>query len=142
VDDIGEAVGQLAFTRDGLEHFIAAAPNQAALGRAEARCGRAEAAAGRLRSLSAAGDAESLVFAYELARQLPGFQAAEWTARLQAAGRRGAGAGRNAVASGMLALDLGQTEEGRAAIEGALLLPDRNLAHHLGREALRGIGKK
>jgi hypothetical protein len=141
VDHIGEEVGQLAFTKDGLEHFIAAAPNQAALGRAEARCGRAEAAAGRLRSLSAAGDAESLVFAYELARQLPGFQAAEWTARLQAAGRRGAG-GRGGVTAGILELDLGQTEEGRAAIEGALLLPDRNLAHHLGREALRGIGKK
>ena len=141
VDHIGEEVGQLAFTKDGLQHFIAAAPNQAALGRAEARCGRAEAAAGRLRSLSAAGDAESLVFAYELARQLPGFQAAEWTARLQAAGRRGAG-GRGGVTAGILELDLGQTEEGRAAIEGALLLPDRNLAHHLGREALRGIGKK
>jgi tetratricopeptide (TPR) repeat protein len=140
VDHIGEEVGQLAFTRDGLERFIAAAPNQAALGRAEARCGRAEAAAGRLRSLSAAGDAESLVFAYELARQLPGFQAAEWTARLQAAGRRGGG--RNAVVGGMMELDLGHTEEGRALIEGALLLPDRNLAHHLGREALRGIGKK
>jgi tetratricopeptide (TPR) repeat protein len=143
VDTIGEAVAGLAFTRDGLERFIAAAPNQAALGGAEARCGRAGAAAERVRSLSVAGDAESLTFGYELARQLPGFQAAEWTARLQAAGRRGgAGSSWNSVLAGMRELDLGRMDEGRALIESGLLLPDRNLAHHLGREALRGIGKR
>jgi hypothetical protein len=93
--------------------------------------------------LSVAGDAESLTFGYELARQLPGFQAAEWTARLQAAGRRGgAGSSWNSVLAGMRELDLGRMDEGRALIESGLLLPDRNLAHHLGREALRGIGKR
>src|ERR1039457_3970730 len=76
VDRIGAAVESLVFTRDGLERFIAAAPNQAALGIAEAHCGRAEAAARRGQSLSALGDADSLVFAYQLARQLPGFNAA------------------------------------------------------------------
>jgi hypothetical protein len=99
-----------------------------------------------LRSLSASGDAESLVFAYELARQSAGFQAAEWTAKLQPAGRRGRGPGAgsswNAVISGMMELDLGHTEEGRALIESGLLLPDRGLAHHFGREALRGIAGK
>jgi hypothetical protein len=100
----------------------------------------------RLRSLSASGQADSLVFAYELARQLPGFQAAEWTARLQSAGRRSRGRGGesswNEVLAGMRQLDLGQTKEGRALIESGLLLPDRNLAHHFGREALRGIAAK
>ena len=42
----------------------------------------------------------------------------------------------------MLELDLGHTKEGQALIESALLLPDRNLAHHFGREALRGIAGK
>jgi hypothetical protein len=46
------------------------------------------------------------------------------------------------VISGMLELDLGHTEEGRALIESGLLLPDRGLAHHFGREALRGIAGK
>jgi tetratricopeptide (TPR) repeat protein len=146
VDQIGAAVGKLDFTRDGLDGFIAAAPNQAALGIAEARCGRGDAAARRVRSLSAAGQADSLVFAYQLARQLPGFQAAEWTARLQSAGRRSRGRGGesswNEVLAGMRQLDLGQTKEGRALIESGLLLPDRNLAHHFGREALRGIAAK
>jgi hypothetical protein len=143
VDHIGNEVAPLAFTRDGLDAFIAAAPNQAALGIAEARCGRTDAAARRVRSLGTAGQADSLVFAYQLARQLPGFQAAEWTARLQSAGRRSSGRGGesswNEVLAGMRQLDLGQTKEGRALIESGLLLPDRNLAHHFGREALRGI---
>lgn len=137
VDHIGDPVGQLAFTRDGLDRFISAAPNQAALGIAEARCGRVSAAAQRLRSLSASGDADSLVFAYELARQLPGFHAEQWSARLQAVPRRGAASSWNDVISGMLELDLGHEKEGRALIESALLLPDRNLAHHLARKALR-----
>ena len=131
VDHIGEASGQLAFTRDGMERFLAAPPNQAALGLAEARCGRVAAAGRRLQGLSDAGDADSLVFAYELARQLPGFQAGQWTAKLQAASRR------NPVIAGLLELDLGHTKEGRALIESALLLPDRNLSHHLGRVTLR-----
>ena len=143
VDHIGEAVGQLAFTRDGLERFIGAAPNQAALGIAEARCGRADAAARRLQSLIAGSQPESLVFAYQLARQMPGFQATEWTTRLQGAQRRATGRGTgsswNAAVEGILELDLGHTKEGRALLESALLMADRNLAHHMAREAMRGV---
>ena len=146
VDHIGDAAEPLVFTRDGLDRFTLAAPNQAALGMAEVRCGRADAADRRLRSLSASGEAGSLVFAYELARQLPGFDAAAWTAQLQSAGRRWGGrdteSSWNAAISGILELDLGHTDESRALIESALLLPDRNLAHHLGREALRSIAGK
>jgi hypothetical protein len=146
VDHIGDRGEPLAFTRDGLDRFILAAPNQAALGMAEARCGRADAAARRLRSLSASGEAGSLVFAYELARQLPGFDAAAWSAQLQSAGSRWGGrdteSSWNAAISGILELDLGHTNESRALIESALLLPDRSLAHHLGREALRSFAGK
>ena len=144
VDHIGEAAGQLAFTRDGLDRFIAAAPNQAAFGIAEARCGRPDAAAGRLRRLSGSVDAEDMVFAYELSRQMPGFNAAGSTASQMASrsGARGAQSSWSAVLSGMMELDLGHTQEGRALLESALLLPDRNLAHHFAREALRGIAGK
>jgi hypothetical protein len=146
VDHIGEEAAQLAFTRDGLDRFIAAAPNQAALGIAESRCGRQDAAARRAQNLSATGDADSLVFAYDLARQLPGFRADDWTARLQSAARRwgarGAESSWNAGISGMLELDLGHTKEGRELLESALLLPDYNLAHHFAREALRIIVAK
>ena len=136
VDHIGDADGQLAFTRDGLDRFISAPPNQAALGEAEARCGRPDAAHRRLTGLSAGGT-ESLVFAYELARRLPDFHAAEWTARLRPARGRRTESGGNAIVSAMLAIDLGHTKEGRELVESALLMPDRGLAHHLGRELLR-----
>ncbi len=143
VDHIGEEAAQLAFTRDGLDRFISAAPNQAALGIAESRCGRQDAAARRVQNLSASADADSLVFAYQLARQLPGFRAEEWTARLQSAARRwgarGAASSWNAAISGMLELDLGHTKEGRELLESALLLPDYNLAHHFAREGLRAL---
>ena len=144
MDHIGEAVASLAFTKDGLESFIAAAPNQAAFGIAEARCGRPDAAAGRLRRLSGSVDAEDMVFAYELSRQMPGFNAAGSTASQMASrpGARGAPSSWSAVLSGMMELDLGHTQEGRALLESALLLPDRNLAHHFAREALRGIAGK
>jgi tetratricopeptide (TPR) repeat protein len=142
VDHIGEAAGQLAFTRDGLDGFIAAAPNQAALGMAEARCGRADAAAKRLRGLSGSGGAEHLVFAYELARQLPGFRETDWSTRLQSARARPGESSWNAAISGMLELDLGHSKEGRTLLESALLLPDRNLAHHVSREMVRHIPGK
>jgi hypothetical protein len=47
-------------------------------------------------------DTTSVLYSYLLARQLDGFRATDWTARVRA----------------------------------ALLAPDRNLAHHLAREAL------
>ena len=137
VDHIGGADAQLAFTRDGLDPFIAAAPNQASLGTAEARCGRADAASRRLQGMIASGGAETLVFAYELARQLPDFHAAEWAARLQPARAGGAGSSWSALISGMVELESGHAAEGRTVLESALLLPDRNLAHHLGRVLLR-----
>ncbi len=137
VDHIGEADKQLAFTQDGLAPFLAAGANQAELGIAEARCGREQAAARRVEALGASAGAADLVFGYELARQLPGFRAADWSARLDAARHPEEGSSWNSVLGGMLDLDRGRMAAGRAAIERGLLLPDRNLAHHIGRTALR-----
>jgi hypothetical protein len=96
--------------------------------------------------MSASSNAESLVFAYQLAHQSPDFRAAEWTARLESAAARSTArttaSSWNAGLSGMLELDLGHTPEGRALLESALLLPDYNLAHHFAREALRGVAGK
>jgi len=137
VDGIAKPVGELAFTSDGLDRFLAEPRNQSALGRAEALCGRADAAARRLGTLSQSTDAASLVFAYELARRSAGFDTSQWSARLQSASAPGGESSWMQVVSGILAIDLGRISEGRALLESALLLPDRNLAHHVGREALR-----
>jgi tetratricopeptide (TPR) repeat protein len=143
VDHLGDAVEALPFTRDGLDPFVSAAPNQAALSMSESACGRQDASSRRLAALSASGDPVSLTFAYELAHRMTGFNPADWTARLDAAAgrwsaRNGGSAWISAI-SGMIELDLGHVQEGRARIESALLLPDRNLAHHFARTARRGI---
>jgi hypothetical protein len=80
----------------------------------------------------------TVVFAYELAHRLPAFREDQWTGRLES-GATGTGgeSSWNGVIRGMLQLALGRAREGRAQIESALLLPDRNLALHFGREALR-----
>ena len=143
VDHIGEPVPGLDFTRDGLERFIAAPPNQASLGAAEAQCGRTDAAAARLRTLGTSEAGATLVFTYELARHLPGFREADWRVRLDAAAKRTGGESSwNDVVRGMLELAQGHTAEGKARIESALMLPDRNLARHFGRMALRSVAKK
>jgi tetratricopeptide (TPR) repeat protein len=140
VDHIGEAAAGLDFTRDGLAPFLAAAPNQAALGLAEARCGREAAAARRAERLKAAGDPSSLAFGSRLARALPGYNAGDWARRTPApSGRRGGGrgAGGMSVAAGMMAAEAGRLQEARELLEAALLAPDRNLSHHHARVALR-----
>ncbi len=141
VDHLGAPVAALA-TRDGLDHFLSAAPNQASLGEAEIRCGRADRAAARVRAMGTDANASSLVFAYELARQLPDFHPAEWTTRLDAARAPSAESSWNALISAMLRLDRGHADEGRALLETALLLPDRNLAHHFSRQLVRRAPEK
>lgn len=138
VDHIGAAVDSLAFTRDGLDRFVAAAPNQAALGIAEGRCGRGDAADRRLQTLGRSQEADTLVFAYELAQTLPHFDVVAWRAKLQAASVRAAESSWNDAIGGMRQIELGHLPEGPALIESGLLLPDRNLAHHFGRQAMRG----
>ncbi|MGD0774502.1 MAG: hypothetical protein ABSC05_16945 [Candidatus Solibacter sp.] len=55
---------------------------------------------------------------------------------------RGAASSWNTGISGVLEIDLEHPPEGRALLESALLLPDRNLSHHFAREALRAIAAK
>jgi Flp pilus assembly protein TadD len=142
VDHLGAPVAGFAFTRDGLESFLKAAPSQVSLGEVENLCGRPDRAAARVRSMAGESNAGSLVFAYELARQLPGFQAAEWTARLEAARTPGRESSWSSLISAMLQVELGHTEEGRALLETALFLPDRNLAHHFSRQMVRRVSQK
>jgi tetratricopeptide (TPR) repeat protein len=132
VDGIAQPTEGLVFTRDGLDRFIEAAPNQAALGMAEARCGRTSAAAARLEKVRG----PDAVFASDLAKQLGR------TVAPAAPGRRtrgGRAAGWGAVVAGLGELDAGRNDEARALLESALLQPDRNLAHHFARVGLRRI---
>ena len=143
VDSIGTPVTGLAFTADGLEPFLQAAPNQAALGIAENACGRATAVTARLQKLRAAADPVSTLAAYSLAKRLPAFDAAQWTAELEAASRRltarGTESSWNAAIEGLFELALGHPPAAQTLLEAALLAPDRNLAHHMARSARRQL---
>jgi len=139
LDHLGDAVPRLTFTQDGLTAFIAAPPNQVALGSVEQHCGRAAAAAQRLESLTRRTDPASIAYAYQLARDLPGFRDDDWKARLESASRRAdsaTGASWNLTVSGLLKLELGRAGQAADNLKSALLMPDRNLAHHYSRTAL------
>ena len=138
LDHLGDPTPGLDFTRDGLEPFLAEPSNQTELGSVEARCGRTAAARDRLEKLIGRGDAAGVAFGYLLARKIPGFDRPAWTARLNAA----AGRADSTSATGAwptVVLGLLQKELGRpaadATLQSAILLPDRNLAHHHSRLA-------
>jgi hypothetical protein len=142
LDHLGDAVPGLAFTTDGLAPFVAEAGNQPELGSVEARCGRVAAATARMEALARHGDPASVAFAYLLARDLPGFNRASWSARLQAAAVRSqanANAGAwPATVHGLLQMESGDSAAAQQALESVILLPDRNLAHHHSR-LIRGL---
>jgi tetratricopeptide (TPR) repeat protein len=129
LDRLRQPVAGLSFTNDGLEPFIDAAPNQALFGKAESACGRPDAAAKRRSELSRHTDLASLVFAHT-----------NDAGRLEsAAARQNAGSSWQAAIGGLAELELGHTDKAAVLLRAALLLPDRNLAHHLARSALAGI---
>lgn len=133
IDSLGRPVDGLDFTRDGMAPFVDEPANQASIGSIEARCGRTDAAARRVEAMRARGDAASLAFAYQLAHELPGFDANAWTPRLKA--------GRGPEwARSLIEAELGQTAEARETLRAVILQPDRNLSHHYARLALAQVG--
>jgi tetratricopeptide (TPR) repeat protein len=131
IESLGNAVPGLDFTRDGMAPFVAEPANQAVLGAVEARCGRTDAAEKRLQAMLARGDAPSLAFAYQLAHELPNFDAAAWRKRLEAVPPRG-----QPYVRGMIEAELGRTAEARESLQAVILQPDRGLAHHHARIAM------
>lgn len=141
LDRLGDPVPGLSFTRDGLAPFLADPANQPPLGYVEANCGRTAAAAERLEKLSHRSDPAGVVFALQLARELPGFDPAVWTARIRSISRRAeenaaGGAAWPTFVWGAVQAESGNTGGASATWKSVFLLPDRNLAHHQSRLAL------
>src|SRR5262249_25774001 len=94
----------------------------------------------RLETLAGRSDAASLVFARKLARLLPVSDQSDWQRRFDSvASRLSANSSWAAAVAGLVQLELGYRDQAAALFETALLLPDRNLAHHLSRIALSDI---
>ena len=80
------------------------------------------------------------MFARKLARLLNVLNETDWQRRLDsAAQRQTANASWTATVSGLVQLELGHRDQAAELFEAALLLPDRNLAHHMSRVALSEI---
>jgi tetratricopeptide (TPR) repeat protein len=140
VDHAREPVAGLEFTRDGLDPFLDAPPNQLLFGSVEAHCGRTGAGAKRLAMLAGSNDVASLVFARKLARLLPLSNQTDWQRRLDsAAQRQTANSSWTAAVLGLVQLEQGHRDPAAELFDAALLMPDRNLAHHISRVALSEI---
>jgi tetratricopeptide (TPR) repeat protein len=139
LDRIGQPAEGLTFTQDGLDPFIDAPANQLLFGSVEARCGRSDAAGKRLAAMAGRNEPAAVVFARRLARIVPDSRDAEWRQRLESAARQNATSSWIATVSGLAQLELGNREKAAELFEAALLLPDRNLAHHISRVAISEI---
>ena len=132
-----EASG-LPFTKDGVATFVDAPRTQYMIGQVEAGCGRAPEAAQRWKRAAATTGTSNLVWAWGAAKKLDGYNDQEWTKRLEAAlAQAGPDSPHN---TGMLELALGKRPAAWAHLQQAMLLPDRQMSHHLSRMALSGTG--
>jgi len=140
---LSSPVEGVSFTKDGLEPFVNSARTEYLLGKMEAACGKAEDSRAHFQAAEAKSGAGEILWASLAAKELPGFQQSEWTARLQSAseqartiGESSSFAGFWAYTAGMLDRALGNESGAQAEFRRAFLLPDGILSYHLTREAL------
>jgi tetratricopeptide (TPR) repeat protein len=139
---IGSEVPGLPFTRDGLEPMLESPRANYLLGRVFASCGETAEAHAKFQLAAAASDFDQIEWAWLAARNLPGFNQAEWKNRLQASLEEAEKRSKTAPTSSWweyttasLAKELGQTAKADAGFRQTLLLPDRMLLYHLTRLA-------
>jgi predicted Zn-dependent protease len=140
---LGSRVDGVSFTSDGLEPFVNSARTNYLIGKIGAGCSKPDDARRFFQTAAAKTGAGEVIWAWLAAKELPGFQASEWTGRLQSAlGQANSMiensgfAGFWAYNAGMLNGALGNESQAKADFHRALLLPDRLLSYHLTREAL------
>lgn len=137
-DGIGAEAPGLLFTKDGLSPFVEAPRTQYLIAQVEARCGRAQQAAERWRRVSAATGTANLAWAWGAAKKLNGYNNAQWTNRLEGALAQAASG--PPYTAGVLEMVLGKRSAAEAHFQQTLLLPDRQMSHHLSRMAMAGAG--
>jgi Flp pilus assembly protein TadD len=145
VQNLGSEVPGLAFTRDGLEPFLKSARTDYLLASAYSACGKPAEAKGKLELAAAASAPDQIRWAWLAAQKLPGFDRSQWQSRLQHSFTQFADRSDTSSFSswwnytaGLLAKELGNTEEAEVRFRKALLLPDRMLTYHFTRLAKNG----
>jgi tetratricopeptide (TPR) repeat protein len=139
---LGSEVPGLAFTRDGLEPILQSARTNYLLSSVYGTCGKPDEAKAKLQSAAGASAPDQIRWAWLAAKQLPGFDQAQWQGRLQASFEQAAGRSETSAfpswwmyTAGSLARELGNNDEANVRFRNALLLPDRMLAYHFTRLA-------
>jgi tetratricopeptide (TPR) repeat protein len=140
--NIGKAVPDLAFTRDGLEPILQTARSNYLLGYVYKTCGKAEEAKVKFQAAAGAAAPDQIRWAWLAAKELPGFEPSQWQSRLQTSFDQAASRSETSAfpsywnyAAGSLAQELGKSDEVSMRFRNALLLPDRMLAYHFTRLA-------
>ena len=130
--DLGSAVPDLVFTRDGLEPILQSARTEYLLGTVYSACDKSAEAKAKYQAAAAGSAPDQIRWAWLAAKQLPGFDEAQWQARLQTAFDQAASRSDTSsfpsywnYTTGSLAKELGKADEVSARFRNALLLPDR-----------------
>jgi tetratricopeptide (TPR) repeat protein len=140
IEHLAASVSGLDFTRDGVEPFVQSARTQYLLGMADSQCHRAEQARDRFRAPARSTDPAQIVWARRAARELPGYDDAQWRARLESAlvyandhTETGAHTGFWMYTAGLLEQALSANDSAESCFKRALRMPDNDLSYHLSR---------
>lgn len=132
----------LEFTRDGLDPLLQSASTSYSLGTAFANCGQTAEAQAKFELASTASNLDQIKWTWLAAKKLPGFNEAQWQARLQASLEEAEKRSNTSSYPGWweytaasLAKALGQSATAEIGFRKALLLPDRMLTYHFTRLA-------
>jgi tetratricopeptide (TPR) repeat protein len=146
IKEIASPVPDVAFTQDGMDEFANSARANDAEGEVYAACGKRDEAIKKFEAASRATSASELLWAWRAAKSQSTFDATQWQSRLlSAALQAGANAQHSAYPgwwyynAGALMIAAGRTEEGKRALEEALLQPDTLMSHHFARLAIAAV---
>ena len=141
--ELGSPVAGVSFTSDGMQPFINSGRTNYLLGEMDMQCKMAEQAKPHFTAAAGKQGSGEIVWAWRAAKQLSGFDASQWTGRLESALQQAGGmtesssfAGWWVYNHGMLNRVLGHELEAQQDFRKVFLLPDRMLSYHLAREAM------
>ncbi len=142
-DHLGTGIPDLPFTRDGLEPLLHSARTSYLLGTLYKSCKQSEKAQANFKQAAEQSNLEDAVWAWNAARELPGFEPDSGKQKLESILERTRSTSEISSRTGwwlynaaMLDRAVGRSEQAENEFRSALLFPDQMLTYHLTRLAL------
>jgi len=142
-DHLGAEVPELPFTRDGLGPLLRSARISYLLGTLYKSCKQTDEAQAKFKQATEQSDLEDAIWAWNAARELPGFEPDSARQKLESILQRTRSTSEISSRTGwwlynaaMLDRAVGRSEQAEAEFRSALLFPDQMLTYHLTRLAL------